>query len=147
MVILYKKTISCSRKEAKKMASNAKILLFHVQPEKTKQIESVCRSLKLQTVKIKPSSYNQKLGYLAGIKGFNRENTVYQGPDFPSEMLVFSGMDSDMVDTFLTKCRESSIPPINLKAVVTPHNVFWSAEALYKELLKEHLSFSQNNDK
>ncbi len=129
------------------MASNAKILLFHVKPEKTKQIESVCRSLKLQPVKIKSSSYKQKLGYLAGIKGFNRENTVYQGPDFPSEMLVFSGMDSNMVDTFLAKCRESFIPPINLKAVLTPHNVSWSAEILYKELLKEHLRFSQNNNK
>ncbi|MDE6759329.1 MAG: DUF3783 domain-containing protein [Lachnospiraceae bacterium] len=129
------------------MASNAKILLFHVKPEKTKQIESVCRSLKLQPVKIKPSSYKQKLGYLAGIKGFNRENTVYQGPDFPAEMLVFSGMDSNMVDTFLAKCREAFIPPINLKAVLTPHNVSWSAEILYKELLKEHLRFSQNNNK
>lgn len=128
------------------MANNAKILLFHVQPEKTKQIESICRSLKLQTVKVKPSSYNQKLGYLAGIEGFNRENTVYQGPDFPSEMLVFSGIDSDMVDAFLAKYREIPIPPINLKAVLTPHNVFWSADALYKELLKEHLGFSQNNN-
>ncbi len=127
------------------MANKAQILLFHVEPKKAKQIESICRSLRLQTVKVKTSSYNQKLGYLAGISGFNRENTIYQGPDFPSEMLVFSGMDSGMVDSFLAKYKEASIPPIGLKAILTPHNVFWSAEALYKELLNEHLSFSQNN--
>lgn len=123
------------------MANKAQILLFHVEPGKAKQIEAVCRSLKLQTVKVKPSSYNQKLGYLAGITGFNRENTTYQGPDFPSEMMVFSGMDSDTVDAFLAKYKEASIPPISLKAILTPHNVFWSADNLYKELFREHQNF------
>ena len=124
------------------MANNAQILLFHIEPGKTKQIESVCRSLKIQVTKIKSSSYNQKLGYLAGISGFNRENITYTAPDFPSEMMVFSGMDSDMVDTFLCKCKEASIPPIGLKAIITPHNIFWSAEDLYRELFKEHQTFT-----
>ena len=123
------------------MANKAQILLFHIEPGKTKQIEAICRPLKIQVSKIKPSSYNQKLGYLAGISGFNRENTTYTGPEFPSEMLVFSGMDSDLVDTFLAKYKEASIPPIGLKAIVTPHNVFWSAVDLYKELFKEHQQF------
>ena len=123
------------------MANKAQILLFHIEPGKTKQIEAICRPLKIQVSKIKPSSYNQKLGYLAGISGFNRENTSYTGPEFPSEMLVFSGMDSDLVDTFLAKYKEASIPPIGLKAIVTPHNVFWSAVDLYKELFKEHQQF------
>ena len=122
------------------MANKGNILLFHIEPGKTKQIEAVCRSLKLQTIKVKPSSYNQKLGYLAGITGFNRENGTYTGPDFPSEMMLFSGMDSDMVDAFLAKYKEASIPPIGLKAVITPHNIFWNAEELYKELFKEHQS-------
>lgn len=123
------------------MANKPQILLFHIEPGKAKQIEAVCRSLKIQTNKIKLSAYNQKLGHLAGISGFNRENTTYTGPEFPSEMMVFSGMDSDLVDTFLTKYKEASIPPIGLKAIITPHNVFWSAEDLYKELFKEHQSF------
>lgn len=120
------------------MATSAKILLFHMEPNKTRQIEAVCRSLKIQTVKVKPASYNQKLGYLAGITGFNRENTTYTGPDFPTEMLVFSGMDSERIDTFLDQYKKASIPPIGLKAIVTQHNIFWTAEELYKELFKEH---------
>lgn len=124
------------------MAINAKILLFHMKPDKTKQIEAICRNLKIQTVKVKLTSYNQKLGYLAGITGFSRENTAYTGPDFPTEMLVFSGMDSDMVDVFLSKYKEASIPPIGLKAIITQHNIFWTAEDLYKELLKEHSKFN-----
>lgn len=120
------------------MANNAKILLFHIDTGKSKQIEGICRSLKIQTVKVKPSSYNQQLGYLAGIMGFNRKNDSYNGTEFPTEMMVFSGMDSDMVDMFLAKYKEASIPPIGLKAIITQHNVFWTAEELYRELWKEH---------
>lgn len=120
------------------MATSAKILLFHMEPNKTRQIEAVCRSLKIQTIKVKPTSYKQKLGYLAGIMGFSRENATYTGPDFPTEMLVFSGMDSEKIDTFLEQYKKASIPPIGLKAIITQHNIFWTAEELYKELFKEH---------
>ncbi len=123
------------------MSNKPQILLFHIESGKAKQIETICRSLKIQTNKIKHSAYNQKLGYLAGISGFHRENTTYTGPEFPSEMMIFSGMDSDLVDTFLAKYKEASIPSIGLKAIITPNNVFWSAEALYKELFKEHQNF------
>lgn len=125
------------------MTNKASVLLFHISPEKTNPIESICRDLKLQVIKVEPSSYSQKLGYLAGISGFNRENTTYTGPDFPTEMMVFSGMESDMVDTFLAKYKEASIPPIGLKAILTAHNIFWSAEQLYKELFKEHMMFTR----
>lgn len=120
------------------MADSAHILLFHVEQKKAGQIERVCQNLGICISKIKPSSYSQKLGYLAGISGFNRRNTVYSGSDFPSEMMVFSGMDSDMLDHFLDEYKKASIPPIGLKAVLTPHNIFWSAKELYQELFKEH---------
>ncbi len=123
------------------MANKPTILLFHVEPKKITQIEAICRPLKISVVKVKMTSYSQQLGYLAGITGFHRQNTAYQGADFPSEMLVFSGMDSDAVDLFLKKYKEASIPPIGLKAILTPHNIFWTAESLYKELWKEHQSF------
>ncbi len=123
----------------------ARILLFHVEPDKTKQIETLCRKSGIQAIKIKLPSYRQKLGYLAGITGFNREPVTYTGPEFPGEMMVFSGMDSDRLDTFLAEYKKASIPPIGLKAILTPHNVQWSAEDLYKELFKEHQNFHTLN--
>lgn len=122
------------------MANNTKVLLFHIEPATCRQIESICRSLHIQTVKVKPTSYEQTLGYLAGISGFNRQNKTYTGPEFPSEMLVFAGMDSELVDAFLDAYKKASIPPIGLKAILTQHNIFWTATALYKELFKEHHS-------
>lgn len=122
------------------MANKPTILLFHTEPDKTKAIETICRFMKVQTVKVKMSSYAQPLGYLAGITGFHRQNTPYTGQEFPSEMLVFSGMDSDMVDTFLEKYKSTSLPPVRLKAILTQHNIFWTAEQLYGELFREHQS-------
>ena len=125
------------------MTNSAHILLFHVEQEKAERIGSICRNLGICSSKAEPSSYSQKLGYLAGISGFRRENMTYTGSEFPSEMMVFSGMDSDMLDRFLDEYKKASIPPIGLKAVLTPHNIFWSAEDLYRELFKEHQAYQK----
>lgn len=125
------------------MAEKAHILLFHVEQGKAGRIENICQDLGIRISRIKPSSYAQKLGYLAGITGFHRENITYTGMDFPSEMMVFSGMDPDMLDCFLDEYKKASIPPIGLKAVLTPHNIFWSAKELYRELSKEHQMYQK----
>lgn len=103
-------------------------------------IEKLCKSLS-STVKvtvIKPSMYLQSMGYIAGISGFKRTNTNYTGPDFESEMLVFSGMDSSLMDEFLESMKKAGFPPIALKAIITPTNIFWTPAKLYDELCKEH---------
>ena len=124
------------------MANNAQILLFRVEPVKAAQIESLCKNLGIRTSKVKLSDYSQKLAYLAGIPGFPREDIDYTGPEFPSEMMVFSNM-ADRLDQFLSEYKKAGIPPIGLKAVITTHNLFWSAENLYKELFKEHQFFQK----
>lgn len=124
------------------MANHAHILLFHVDAAKANRIESLCKRLGIRTSNIKPALYSQKLGYLAGIPGFPKEEKPYIGPDFPSEMMVFSDM-SDRLDQFLSEYKKAAIPPIGLKAVITPHNIFWNAEDLYKELFKEHQFFQK----
>lgn len=120
-----------------------KILLFHVASSKEKKIKSICRRLGIGLVTIPSRSYGQKLGFLAGITGFKRENAVYQGGDFPEEMLLFSGVTSEKMDEFLAAYKEMKLEPIDRKAVVTPHNIFWTPEQLYQELEKEHQSFQK----
>ena len=124
------------------MSNGAHVLLFRVEPIKAAQIESLCNNLGISTSKIGLADYSQKLAYLAGIPGFPREDIEYTGPEFPSEMMVFSNM-ADMLDRFLSEYKKAGIPPIDLKAVITPHNIFWSAEDLYKELSKEHQAFQK----
>lgn len=89
------------------------------------------------------SDYGQKLGAIAGITGFKKDGSRYSGADFPAELLVFSGINSSQMDIFLAEYKKEGIEPIGCKAVVTPDNVFWSADKLFREIFREHLFMSR----
>lgn len=114
------------------------VLFFQIQPQKAKQLNHVCNRLNIKTRVINPVDYNQTLGYLAGIQGFSKERKPHATKIFSGEMLLFSGISSDLLDRFLSECKSSFIPPTPLKAVITMHNIFWTPEELYEELKKEH---------
>lgn len=116
------------------------ILTFQLQKEKENAIAEICKRLGIRLKANPARDYAQKLGYLAGIKGFPQEKVIFSGTPFPAEMLVFSGMNSDQVDMFLKQYKETGLPVIGLKAIVTPYNIFWTAEMLFSELMKEHLA-------
>lgn len=114
-----------------------KILLFHVEKQKEQQIKELCEQRGDTCVTISPKNYGQQMGYLAGITGFSKK--VTKGcEEFPEEMLVFSGFTKEKMEEFLDEYQKVPISRIALKAILTPHNIVWSAEALYKELEKEH---------
>lgn len=117
------------------------ILTFGLRKEKIKVVRSIAQKNRIQIKEISRKDYNQKLGALAGIQGFAKEKVIYNGPDFPLEMIVFSGIDSAQIDTFLADYKQTGAQPVPLKAIITPHNIFWTVEALFKELWKEHLHF------
>ena len=92
-----------------------------------------------------PCGYSSltKLGAIAGITGFKKAGSRYSGADFPAELLVFSGINSSQMDIFLAEYKKAGIEPIGCKAVVTPDNVFWSADKLFREIFREHLFMSR----
>ena len=117
------------------------ILIFRLEQKKQALVSSICDRLGIRVVQVERKDYGQKLGALAGISGFAKEKTGYDGPELPAEMLVFSGMNSKQLDTFLDAYREGGLPKINLKAVITADNIFWPAQQLFLELMHEHLAF------
>lgn len=117
------------------------VLTFDLGKEKLRAVRTAAQKNGIQVKEISRINYGQKLGTLAGIQGFHKDKTVYSGSDFPLEMMVFSGIDSVQMDNFLADYRQTGAPVIPLKAVITPHNVFWTAEALFHELQKEYLRF------
>ena len=116
------------------------ILTFGLGKEKIKVVHSIAQKNRIQIKEISRKDYNQKLG-AAGIQGFAKEKVIYNGPDFPLEMIVFSGIDSAQIDTFLADYKQTGAQPVPLKAIITPQNIFWTVETLFKELWKEHLHF------
>lgn len=117
------------------------ILTFGLGKEKIKVVRSIAQKNRIQIKEISRKDYNQKLGAIAGIQGFAKEKVIYNGPDFPLEMIVFSGIDSAQIDSFLADYKQTGAQPVPLKAIITPQNIFWTVETLFKELWKEHLSF------
>lgn len=117
------------------------ILTFGLGKEKIKVVRSIAQKNRIQIKEISRKDYNQKLGALAGIQGFAKEKVIYNGPDFPLEMIVFSGIDSAQIDSFLADYKQTGAQIVPLKAIITPQNIFWTVEALFKELWKEHLHF------
>ena len=125
--------------DIEKRQNMAKILLFGVKKEKNRAVCKVAQKIGADVTTVARRNYGQKIGALAGIKGFPMERKSYEGPDFAMEMLVFSGMMPQQVDAFLAEYKATGLPPVALKAIVTPHNVSWTADALFCELMKEHI--------
>jgi hypothetical protein len=117
-----------------------KILGFRIDKEKHAALQAVCAELGIELIDVARKDYAQKLGALAGVKGFAKDRTVYSGAELPAEMLVFSGMNSGQLDDFLAAYKQTGQKPIDLKAVVTPGNIFWDADALFRELMREHIA-------
>ena len=126
------------------MNNYKKVLLFKVGAEKQKQIKSISESYGIQVLLVPLKYYEEEIGALAGIMGMKIHGKKYTGPEFPAEMMIFSGIDSEELDHFLKRYRDAKIDPIGLKAILTPSNVQWTPKQLQEELLKEHQAFQKS---
>lgn len=105
---------------------------------KVSLIRTLCGNLNVRLIKIYRPQYGESIGALAGIPIYKMTNEPYRGDDFAQEMMVICGFQPDELDIFLKAYRQMGIPPVWLKATLTPHNMAWSAAQLYKELAEEH---------
>ena len=111
----------------------AKILLFGVSTQKYRAVRVAAEKIGVDVTAVNRRDYGQKIGTLAEISGFHKNGKIYNGPDFAMEM------HSQQVDAFLAEYKATGLPPVALKAIVTPYNVSWTADALFRELMKEHI--------
>lgn len=116
------------------------LLTFDLDRETDAAVREICKRLGIQKKNVATKDYAQKLGCLAGVTGFAREKTIYTGSAFSEGMIVFSGVSSGLLDLFLAEYGKTSLPAIGIKAIITAHNAFWTAEMLYRELCREHAS-------
>lgn len=119
----------------------AVILAYELTREKAELLKHLGRKTKTQIKSIPVSSYGETLGYLAGVSGFRRNGK--SGTAFGQEMLVFSGMDGELLDQFLEEWKKGGLSVPELKAIITPHNIFWNSMQLFEELKKEHTAMNR----
>lgn len=86
---------------------------------------------------VEKPQYSQKIGALAGIMEEEEALPVYEGEGFEEEMLVMNPASEAMLDKALFLMRKEKLR-VNLKAMVTEHNMTWTSLVLYEEIKKEH---------
>ncbi|MDO4454444.1 MAG: DUF3783 domain-containing protein [Eubacteriales bacterium] len=123
------------------MKSQKTILVYEMKREKEEKVLAICRKRQITVKKIQPLEYAQSLGSLARISGIPQNGRKDTGTLLGEEMMVFSGMDTNEMDLFLNDYKNMGISPVELKAVLTPYNIFWNSRQLYEELQKERNSF------
>ena len=60
-------------------------------------------------------------------------------------MIFLCGIDRQTLDKLLFAIKRSKLQRIDLKAMLTPHNVGWSGAKLLQELAEEHQYMTKNN--
>lgn len=126
------------------MKTGEVVLLYNLSnTEKGKQIKRLLIPLGITIKEISKEQYFQSIGSLAGIKGFEKNEEIYNEEGFLDEMLVMHKFTSQRIDVILKGFRKAGIEKVDLKAVVTPTNASWNSLELYEEIKKEHESMNQ----
>ena len=119
------------------MAAGEVVLMYHLEGDRGRKLKTIFVQNGLRIRRIPREEYNQPIGALAGIKEIPRVEEVYDGDELAEEMLVFRGVYGKRLDLLLAQMRKNKVA-VNLKAILTEHNVGWSGLQLYEELKKEH---------
>ena len=86
---------------------------------------------------IETNDLAQKVGYIAGIEGYNRENIDYTGEPIDSPFMIMCNMPEAVLDSFLDAMMAAKVR-INYKAVVTDHNKDYTCKRLLEDISREH---------
>lgn len=129
------------------MNSVMKSVLYYtpVQTPMVNTLKGVLVRLGIRIKNVEPSQVNQKVGYLAGLPGFEEEETVGELPVIAEEVLVMKNFTGNDIDRLLLQMRKAGVPKIALKAVLTDSNSQWTFYHLYEEIKEEHETMTGKN--
>ncbi len=113
------------------------LLAYNIGPAPAAALTALCERLGMRYRPVTALEYGVPIGALAGIP-ISRQSALTAVEAFSEPMLVICHLLAPQLDLFLSGLRESGLPPIPLKAVLTPANVTWSARQLRDELAREH---------
>lgn len=115
---------------------NPMVLCYNLQPEKLGRLRVLALRLGIGVRVVEADKFALPVGTLAGV--MEAPETVEAAEPFADEMLVMAHFRPGMLDAFLNGFRQSRIPPVKLKAMLTETNAGWSAARLHREIRAEH---------
>lgn len=135
-----------------------KEMVLYYAPENAVYVGLIKGVLVQMGVKIKnltPGRCEKKIGYLAGLDGFENEDMVPEGEvvsrvgqqaspmTINEELLVLCGFTEKRMDQLLEKLKKAGVPRSVMKAIVTQSNAYWTVYELYGHLVEERKQFEQ----
>jgi hypothetical protein len=120
------------------------VLLYQIaDPGRAARIRAWLDRTGIRAVEVAPTELHHSLGALLELPGFARESGLWMGEALAQEMLVMFAFRGTMLSDFLRFFREEGLPPVALKAMVTPTNVNWSSLELFEALRQEHAQLNR----
>ncbi len=120
------------------------VLLFELPFAEEMRLSAFCREHGAEVRAVPREEYGRTLGQIAGIGNFPGFPGI-KGEDgrAPAEipgapMMVLAGFARDELETFLAAMGGEKVPPVELKAMLTPVNAMWTPGMLYENLAEEH---------
>lgn len=110
------------------------ILLFNIAGEKLARIRMIAARLGIDCIEIEPLDFSRTLEELTSRCA---RGEAPESAPFSEEMLIMDGLIESDFSALLYSLRTEGAA-VALKAVVTEHNLCWTAAALAKELKAEH---------
>ena len=111
------------------------LLCYNLREEVFKKVRLAAMRFKIRVRPVSPSEYGETLAALCGME----PPAGLPAPGaFEDEMLVMAHLSSLQASQFLQALRRLGVPPIALKAMLTPTNSAWNSLTLHGELSSEH---------
>ncbi len=114
------------------------VLLYNIPSKKEEIIRALCRKLSVRVVCVDKKRHGCTIGQ--ALRGEGADRAALR--PFGEEMLVLQ-LPGILLDFFIQGLMREGAD-VALKAAITPTNVSWTADALYRELVRERQEFLQN---
>lgn len=116
------------------------LLMYNLNGDNGSRLRLLCAQMHIRIRNVSAEEFGQPVGALAG---FCAPVPNAESAGFDDEMLVLVNFDGNLLNRLLQQMRAAHIPPIVLKAVLTPTNMNWSSDRLHKEISSEHEAMLQ----
>ncbi len=117
----------------------AQVLLCNFKGRRLKGALAAAAALSAETREVAVEEQVHTIGYLLGFDGFTPSSEPV-GDGFKQELVVMYGFDDGKLEAFLSLLNAVKPSARPIKAMVTAHNMTWSALELYRELAAERLA-------
>ena len=127
------------------------ILLYNImKPEVLDVYRSICEGEDIALLLVPQEEYAVPIGFLAyGTKEQKAEYITDGSSDsadtrtFSEPMMVFGGFTGPRLTEMLKIFRETGVPGVSLKAMMTEHTAVWDSVTLFEQLAEERDQFAR----